>query len=84
MNEEQPVIVCAPSTGTTKGKNVVCKCGEIVWLSDSSLEALKPDDPEPRIVCLPCFLKEFKDTTHKIQPLTETQITEVKEGIKKK
>ena len=53
------------------------ECGELVWVSPSSLLALH-DNPGMEILCVPCSLTELKQGKHiDIQDITPAQIEEI-------
>jgi hypothetical protein len=63
-DDEEIIIICGPDHGGIEGsKQVQCECGALVWMSPSTQEAWKARQAFPtRILCLPCVMKEGKET----------------------
>jgi len=61
-DDEEIVIICGPDHGGVEGsKQVQCGCGEPVWMSPSTQEALIERGRYPsRIICMSCFREEMK------------------------
>jgi len=59
------------------------KCGELVWVSPSSLLILH-DNPGMEILCVPCALAKMKkDKDFEIERITPAQAEEVDEYFRK-
>lgn len=57
-------------------------CGELVWLSPSSLSFLH-SDPEIETLCMECGSKRVEAKPGEIQPPTPAQLDEIKEYLKR-
>jgi len=59
------------------------KCGRLVWVSPSSLLTLH-DNPEMRILCLPCVVAQMKKGEEfEIGEITPAQADEILEYLRK-
>lgn len=82
------VIACTPTKlnhilgePKVKGIEVPCvKCGDMVWLSDSSVIAVKEYSQEtPTVMCIPCVAERIEaDGGAVISPPSNEQIDEIK------
>jgi len=85
------VIVCSPTNhGLWNTIQANCRiCNETIYLSDSSIESVKQQQPEvdleknpPILVCLSCGIHQLEKEDVTIMPLTEGQIKELSNAIR--
>ena len=56
--DEPLVLIGGPSpVGITGAKQFRCQCGNIIWLSPSSLDLMEKHPGEKSTICLDCMLK---------------------------
>lgn len=84
MKEEIILICSSENTGCTAGRwNKCSNCKNDVWVSDSSINALKGQQPD-KILCFDCGMVKYRNENElNILPLTAEQIREIKNGLKK-
>ncbi len=82
---ENYIAVCMTNKGMTQGKDAeCCTCQAKVWLSDSTVEAVKEKDPEGVVepICLMCFLANAtEEDIDKIQAPTTNQVKDIINNI---
>ena len=95
MEEEKDEIIAICSTentGNTRGMWVPCRgaCRRTVWLSDSTINAMKESNPQinleinpPIVLCIECGLPQLKKdgSAPILVPPTAEQLEELKKGI---
>lgn len=89
---DKHVVVCNYSSIENKsvGQEVPCnKCNALVWLSDTSLQAVKEnagksaDECDLQILCIVCGIEFYKQNKDSIIPMspTQDQLDELKDLI---
>lgn len=98
--ESTPIVFCSQlKDARTKGHAEKCKdCNDDIWLSDTSIPALKENFPNadleknpPELVCLKCGIERMNQANEKnggkdikFGKITLAQVDEVVDHIKKK
>jgi DNA-directed RNA polymerase subunit RPC12/RpoP len=91
-DDDEIVLICGRTSEIsprTTGIAAICtRCQHEVWLSDTSISAVKKNYPEldliktpPTVVCIECGLKDLDKKDAKISPLTSEQRQEIIDKI---
>jgi hypothetical protein len=94
---DEIIAICSlRNEGHTVGISVPCRgCGKTVWLSDSTINSIKANQPEVDLVktppvplCIYCGIKRMEESESKsnetiLMPISDEQITELKNGLDK-
>lgn len=93
MEKDEIITICSTENGgKTIGIWAACRgCETSVWLSDSTITAIKTRHPKmdlvetpPTLLCLECGLSHMQKSKDPITivPITDKQLAELRKGIK--
>lgn len=87
-DDDKRLLVCAPVGGASQflpNTDVIqcSKCGQGMWIAPSGKKVMA-EDPEMKAICLDCALPHLLENPDaKVQPITEEQVQEILDLIKK-